>query len=245
MSSGGLGGASGARHPPRGRRSASRRAPAACRPGTPRRPCTRSRGRRGGCGSSLRWGDDATADDPGRRRCPRAAAALAAAVGVAAGACRPAAADRRAGGRGGRRADRDRSRRLRDVRRRRRAGRWGPDRGDRRAGADRRGNAARRALHACRDRRHRDRRGLSDRRLRPPDRRGSELRRRRDAGPATAAPDGAHPGRRRRSHRRTTAVLAGARIDDGAVVGSYAVVTAARGAAAPWPSTGGSRPGRR
>jgi acetyltransferase-like isoleucine patch superfamily enzyme len=41
------------------------------------------------------------------------------------------------------------------------------------------------------------------------------------------------------------AVLAGARIGDGAVVGSYAVVTPARAAAAPSPSTGGSRPGRR
>jgi acetyltransferase-like isoleucine patch superfamily enzyme len=44
------------------------------------------------------------------------------------------------------------------------------------------------------------------------------------------------------------AVLAGAQVADGAVVGSYAVVTGAsrvRAAAAPWPSTGGSRPGRR
>jgi acetyltransferase-like isoleucine patch superfamily enzyme len=41
------------------------------------------------------------------------------------------------------------------------------------------------------------------------------------------------------------AVLAGAHIEDGQVVGSYAVVTAGRGGAAPWPSTTGSRPGRR
>jgi acetyltransferase-like isoleucine patch superfamily enzyme len=41
------------------------------------------------------------------------------------------------------------------------------------------------------------------------------------------------------------AVLAGARVADGAVVGSYAVVTATREEAAPWRSTGGSRPGRR
>jgi hypothetical protein len=40
-------------------------------------------------------------------------------------------------------------------------------------------------------------------------------------------------------------VLAGAHIEDGEVIGSYAVVTGGRGGAAPWPSTTGSRPGRR
>jgi hypothetical protein len=40
-------------------------------------------------------------------------------------------------------------------------------------------------------------------------------------------------------------VLAGAHIQDGEVIGSYAVVTAGHAGAALWPSTTGSRPGRR
>ena len=186
---------------------------------------------------------------PSEPRPPSGAGTCAAALGVAARAPRPAPAGPRA--RDGRpiRPDRDRSRGVGDPGRRRGARRAGADRGDRRHGRDRRADSTRRAVL--------DAWPISNVEI------GADClvgdlvlfadadpraRRGRDAGAATAAAELPRSGSgTARASARMRPSLPARGSAAGAVVGSYAVVPAspARAAAAPWPSTAGSRPARR